>query len=236
MYVKIGPYKNWFGPHQLAEYLCFWAKPEKDKYGFPKKPDWVLKFGEWLAHGSVKPDAQVGDVISWNDQRHQTWLYRFLLWIDSKRERKIKIQLDPYDTWSMDNTLAIIILPMLKQLQRTKHGSHCVDDEDVPEFLCSTTAPPKQNDWDLDDNHHKRWDWVLDEMIWAFEQYNTDWESEYYSGETDFYSIVENSEFLEMNHGPYHTFKTNKEGLKKHSDRINNGLRLFGKYYRSLWD
>ena len=45
-----------------------------------------------------------------------------------------------------------------------------VDDEDVPEELRSTAAPAKENDWDVDENHFKRWDWVLDEMIWAFEQ------------------------------------------------------------------
>ena len=28
----------------------------------------------------------------------------------------------------------------------------------------------------------------------------------------------------------------NYEGLKAHKERITNGLRLFGKYYRGLWD
>jgi hypothetical protein len=27
-----------------------------------------------------------------------------------------------------------------------------------------------------------------------------------------------------------------KEGLEKHQDRVDNGLRLFGKYYENLWD
>jgi len=26
------------------------------------------------------------------------------------------------------------------------------------------------------------------------------------------------------------------EGINKVNERINNGLRLFGKYFRSLWD
>ena len=45
-------------------------------------------------------------------------------------ERKLKVRIDDYDTWSMDHTLAYIILPMLKQLRDTKHGSGYVDDED----------------------------------------------------------------------------------------------------------
>jgi len=60
MKVYIGPYKNWFGPYQLAETLCFWAKKEKDEYGFERTPDWVHNFGEWLAHGSVEPDPTPG--------------------------------------------------------------------------------------------------------------------------------------------------------------------------------
>jgi len=27
-----------------------------------------------------------------------------------------------------------------------------------------------------------------------------------------------------------------REGLKAHNDRIDNGLKLFGKYFRTLWD
>ena len=29
MKITIGPYKSWYGPYQLAETLCFWAKEEK---------------------------------------------------------------------------------------------------------------------------------------------------------------------------------------------------------------
>lgn len=48
MKVKIGPYKNWFGPYQLAEKLCFWAKETVvDEHGMKSKPDYVHNFGEW---------------------------------------------------------------------------------------------------------------------------------------------------------------------------------------------
>jgi acetylornithine/succinyldiaminopimelate/putrescine aminotransferase len=43
---------------------------------------------------------------------------------------------------------------MLKQLQETKHGAPLVDDEDVPEHLRSTTAPPRENEWDVDGNQY----------------------------------------------------------------------------------
>ena len=51
---------------------------------------------------------------------------------DDDGERTINVRIDDFDTWSMDHTLAPIILPMLIQLKETKHGSPKVDDADVP--------------------------------------------------------------------------------------------------------
>jgi len=94
----------------------------------------------------------------------------------SNRERKIKVQIDPWDTWSMDHTLAYIVVPMLKQLKETKHGAPYVDDSDVPEHLTKAAAPPPKDEWDVDENHFKRWDWVMDEMIFAFESKIQEWD------------------------------------------------------------
>jgi hypothetical protein len=88
MKVNIGPYKTWFGPYQLAEALCFWVKNKPDELGVPTKPRWVHSFGELLAHGSVDPEPLVGDITSWDRERHNTWLYRFLLWIDKLKNVK----------------------------------------------------------------------------------------------------------------------------------------------------
>jgi len=140
------------------------------------------------------------------------------------------VKIDRWDTWSMDYTLSFIIVPMLKQLKETKHGSPLVDDEDVPEELKSTSAPPKENDYDTDDNHFKRWDWVLDEMIWAFEQ-NLDDKSE-----DKFFDDTEWDEKEKDFHTRIHKIKIDQVGLKAHQDRKANGFRLFGKYYQGLWD
>ena len=127
-------------------------------------------------------------------------------------QRKVKIKIHRYDTWSMDHTLAMIIVPMLKQLKETKQGAPLVDDEDVPDELKSTNALPGK-DSDVDSNHFKRWDWILDEMIWAYKQdaMDDDWEEQYY------------------------TEKVDREVIDKHYKRMQNGHRLFGKYYNALW-
>jgi hypothetical protein len=238
MKVKIGPYPDWFGPYQLAELLCFWAKKETDEYGFPKKPDWVHNFGEWLAHGNVESEPEVGDVRSWDHKRHNTLLSRFLSWVHSKKERKIQIHIDPWDTWSMDDTLAHIILPMLKQLKATKHGAPFVDLKDVPKELHGKKLTKKQKDnGETDDKHFERWDWVMDEMIFAFDsKVNDDWENQFETGESDIqWKTLENG-MTEMIRGPNDTKEYDWEGRKTYQERVSNGFRLFGKYYESLWD
>lgn len=158
------------------------------------------------------------------------------------------VKIDRWDSWNMDGTLSPIILPLLKQLQATKHGAPNVDDSDVPEELKSTSAPPKENEWDTDANHFKRWDWVMDELIWTFEQLqpDNDWEQQYCSGVADYEFVPVDEEgnevpkgknkFTEMRHGPNHTYEIDWENRNKHQERINNGLRLFGRYYQALWD
>ena len=153
------------------------------------------------------------------------------------------VKIDRYDTWSMDYTLAHIVLPMLKQLKKDKHGSPSVDDEDVPEELRSTAAPAKENEWDTDENWFKRWDWVMDEMIFAFEcKLDDSWEEAFREGEIDWKTVPsawdENGKptMYSMEDGPNHTYKCDYDGMKVVQDRIQNGFRLFGKYYQGLWD
>lgn len=140
------------------------------------------------------------------------------------------VKIERWDTWSMDNTLSIIILPMLKQLRDTKHGAPNVEDDDVPMSLKSTMATPKENEWDTDDNYFRRWDYVLDEMIFAFEHLVDDsWEEQFWTGEQGKGDTIE--EIMSTS-----TRVWNKEGQQLVEKRINNGLMLFGKYYRALWD
>jgi len=154
------------------------------------------------------------------------------------RKRKINVRIDPTDVWSMDNTLAHIIHPMLVQLKATKHGAPLVDDQDVPEHLRSTAAPPKENEWDTDENHFKRWDWVLDEMIHAFEcEIDDKWEDQFHSGNIDMEFVKDpDSKMSRLVKGPKDTHVFDHDGFKKAWDRRNNAMKLFGKYYHNLWD
>jgi hypothetical protein len=251
MKVYIGPYKNWFGPYQLAELLCFWVK--KPEVG-EKKNEMVWKLGEILAHGKVLPEEKDDDVRRWDRDLPETKLYKFLQWVETKRKRKVKIRIDKYDTWSMDNTLAMIILPMLKQLRDTSHSYGLVDEEDVPENLrLYDRDHDHSGQMDLfdveevvrepnSDIKQVQWEWVINEMIFAFEHKVDDsWEDEFRSGEHDIMWVKEDKEYdgqklWRMEKGPNDTYVCDYEGMKKVHDRMQNGFRLFGKYYQNLWD
>jgi hypothetical protein len=206
MKVKIGPYKHWVGPYQIAEKILFW----KDKY----EDFTVYAFGDWLSN--IK------------------WLTNLCNWIEGKKQRTIKIHIDKYDTWNMDTTLAYIVVPMLKQLKNTKHGAPFVEMKDVPKHLRSKAKDMN----DVDETYFLRWDWVMDEMIFAFESKLIDWEEQFWKKRPE----------LDLSIHPEDEGKTSvpvrwiSEGecdwkaRNKYEKRVENGFRLFGKYYQSLWD
>jgi len=174
------------------------------------------------------------DLDSIGDWLAKTWVTKFCDWYHTKKKRKIKVKIDYWDTWGVDTTVASIVLPLLKRLKEVKHGAGYVYDEDVPENL---RRKIKQDDHVTDDLWFKRYDWILEEIIWTFEQLQPeyDWEYQFHSGVCD-YNFVKCEGGSEMVKGPNHTAKFDREGFMKHSDRIDNGLRLFSRYYRTFWD
>ena len=192
MRVYIGPYPNRMICRIHTDYM-------NDKYGYVDWPTEYSKFESFL--------EKLEDAIQF------VYNCTINLFLD-RREQKVKVRIDKWDTWSMDHTLASIVLPMLKQLKATTHGAPNVDPEDVPKEL-----RPKKQDvlkyneiGETDDKFFERWNWVLDEMIYAFESKATK-EDVYMRFDID-----------------------DKEGMRKEQERISNGFRLFGKYYEGLWD
>jgi len=117
-----------------------------------------------------------------------------------RKNRAEKIEIEPFDTWSMDSTLAMIIHPMLVQLKETTHG--------YPSELTE-----------------ERWNEILDEMIWAFEQKNKDdWQDNYYGPYKENLNI------------PGHFEWVDHDGMRKHQERMTAGFKLFGEWYEALWD
>lgn len=241
MKVYLSNYRHhWFSPYALFDHLFFWTKWSKchrdqslawalsnseDESTWTDRPDWVEKWHDRLAPLSVAIQKTL-DLI------HPKIDY---------------VKVDYWDTWNMDDSLAQIILPLLRQLHARSHGAPFVDDEDVPDELKSTSAPPKENEWDTDQNHFKRWHWVLEEMIFAYEsKLDESWKKAFQSGSFDKISVPidhagnkvpkKQAKLFRWEDGPNHTYKCDYEGMRSVETRIQNGFRLFGRYYQNLWD
>lgn len=121
-----------------------------------------------------------------------------------KGARKKKIKIHKYDAWDLDNTLSVIIYPLLKEYKKQMKDSPGVgwtDLEDFPEEL-RDTDDIDPNAPQITGHSSKRWNYLIDELIWTFKHLADDvWDD--------------------------------REETEK---RIKNGLYLFGKYYRSLWN
>jgi hypothetical protein len=221
MKVYLSGYRNhWLSPYTILEKVFFWREIDYDE-------PVIERWSNWLNPLCIA--AQ-----------------KFLDFVHPKINY---VKIDRYDTWSMDYTLAHIILPMLKQLKEQQQGAGFVDDQDVPEGvgLRSTEALPKENEWDSDSNHFARWNWVMNEMIFAFEcKIDDSWEDAFRQGEIDMLWVpvdVHGNEvpkgdhtYFQMKDGPKNTYKCDYDGMKVVQNRIDNGFRLFGKYYQNLWD
>ena len=207
-------YRNhWISPYKILEKLIFWREIDYDEPLIDKWSNRLLPFS--------KAYQAVMDFI------HPKIDY---------------VKIDRYDTWSMDHTLADIILPMLKQLDAEKHGAPHVNDEDVPMELQSWVSPAK-DEYDTDGHHFARWDYVLNEMIFAFEcKVDDTWQEKFSSGVSDMKSVPcewdadGKPTLYTFEQGPNHTYKCDYEGMAEVQKRITNGYRLFGRYYEALWD
>ena len=145
----------------------------------------------------------------------------------------------------MKQYLEEIAVPLLKRLKEVKHGAPFVHNEDVPKFLQATKEEINEHNegGDTDKNYFVRWNYVMDEMIFAFESKLEDWEEQFASGKNDvkFVEIPDKKDeegepLWTWEHGPNHTREYDTEGREKYQDRITKGFKLFGKYYNGLWD
>lgn len=195
MYVKIHNYARHFTGKEITDKIFWftaWGNPENRvdvTLGKIQRPKWADRLDDVM-----EPVAAI--------------LTKLAIW--ARPDDKVIIHL--WDTYSMDHTLAIIILPMLKQLKAEKHGGPHVDDSDVPVELRVPVGFVSENG-DVDPNWFARWDYVMDEMIYAFTKIieSENWDTSYMNTE-------------------------DIESVKAVEARIQNGLVLFGRYFRSLWD
>lgn len=178
---------------------------------------WVKKYDDKFNHTKEYDRVhEFGRWLSEDKNGEASWITNMCQWIYDRRKRKVKIKIDAYDIWNMDGTLSIIILPMLKMLRDDKHGS----PGDMIGFNQTSNSPQycfdfyEEGDSFAWEEGHKQWSEIVDKMIWSFEQNHPDydWEDQYHTDAG--YDV---------------------DGARLHAEKIQEGIDLFGKYYRNLW-
>lgn len=239
MFVYKSNYRNhWFSPCTWVDHVFFWTDWSKchrdnrlssildEERVWIDRPAWAERLADRL--------VPVAQAIQWV--------------LDLVHPEINIVKIHRFDTWSMDSTLAPIILPMLRQLKEAKHGAPYVDPRDVPAHLRPKRQTKKEKEnGHTDSTHFERWDWVMDEMIFAFEmKCRDDWASDFHAGKIDLQWIPvdkdnnpvdrKDAKWFRMERGPNDTSQWDWEGMRAVQERMTNGFRLFGKYYEGLWD
>ena len=128
-------------------------------------------------------------------------------------KRKIKIKIHDYDVWSLDCTLAQILVPSLKLFKERQIGVPGNLLEPDRQFSDQHELDLGLSASEIDDLNFKRakekWDEILDKMIWSFEQ-----------AQDCYYDLNED-----------YTVR----GSIAYQERLEEGFALFGKYFRNLW-
>lgn len=139
-------------------------------------------------------------------------LSKFLDKYNSYQKRKVFIKIDDYDVYDLDYTLSLIIEPALKKLVEDEWlGSFKVDNEDLPKEL------------QISDDEYKLISFTyLENDPRLLEIYNRlEQQPKYVINKMIYAFNILNS-----------TDSHEDEDYKK---EIDEGFRLFGKYFRNLW-
>lgn len=128
---------------------------------------------------------------------------------NASRKRRIKVEVDQWDLFSMDHTLALVIVPMLKAFLNGPA------DRSIPAF-CFPSLDGREDNYTSKEyaTATKKWKESLESMLWSFEQI---------VGEQSFISDdTEEKIDVVSRYGAYQA-------------KIQHGLDLFAKYYQHLW-
>lgn len=221
MKVYLGPYSNRFSGQSTRDLYYMLRYVKREYFVEDQEKDFF--------------DCIVEDFIDLYEDFVCPILNRLFL-----RQRKEKVRIDYYDSWGADHTIALIAHPLLVQLRESKHGTPATEAVDLPEGFDTS-----------DDKHYngtysqRAWDYILGEIIWALHEVANE-----YPGKEEYHF---NSDQLKMESVPLENglseikmnyqkdpskppYYVDRKGEEEYEKRIDNGLRLLGKYFRNLWD
>jgi len=147
MKVWISKYRHhWVSPYTILEKLVFWR--EVDILNLSPREERFCELITPLCNGWLK-------------------------FMDTIHPKIDYVKIDRWDTWDMRSTLALIALPMLKQLKATKHG--------IPADFIHDKNGNEEIPFEVGE---QKWNEALDAMIWSFEtELEDDADGKFFNGD-----------------------------------------------------
>ena len=146
----------------------------------------------------------------------------------AKKPRIENVQVHPWDTYSAYHTLALVIYPVL-----TAYKTDILEKGAVPAEFLETVDVSDMTEEEAQTTHERiyseaegKWEAVLDKIIWSFNEIKDD-----YAGEEEFFAVNEDADEKDIEA----RYDIDNDGLNDYYEKIDSGLALFGRYYRSLW-
>jgi hypothetical protein len=158
--------------------------------------------------------------------RYWGWPHRALRAIGLEKlanwlnKRKVKVKIHGYDSWNADHTIALIAIPILKQLMENKHGIPASAFTDEDEMMTDPGYEAAKDRWNNNTFRH---------IIWSLEQVASDENiiDDFWIHKIDgFAAVIDGG-----NPGTY-----NWDARLAYDEKVREGLRLFGEHFQSLWD
>jgi len=160
----------------------------------------------------------------WITRKKDKFLYLFIdelpYWLKCKYQ-KFRYGFSACEAWDFYSFHAEWCLPRLKSLRKNLHGCPdiFVNDEDNKDY----------------EDGHKKWEEILDQIIWSFDNIDNHPDPEYpadYNHKSLKKTYSDGSaryKSLDERHPCY-------KKIEEHEERVQKGLDLFAKYYFNLWD
>jgi hypothetical protein len=220
MRVKIGPYKNWFGPYQFADLLQYVGVSEDTCYKIGERiPAWPFLFIE-----KIKPKRTV-----------KVHVDKYDIW---SADHTLAAVIGPV-LRAMIGKKQGVPGNMLPDEYNVLVSSKEFWKED-------TDGPLHRKANMMLDEASEKWESLLEHMAWSFEEYNKDdWDEQYWSGELGDWKVEETSEIAvdpvtekketvsrSLNFG---NRTCDWDARQKHWEKMHDGIKLFGEHFPSLW-
>lgn len=202
-------------------------------YKFGKYPRWHTTSGlenRWLEFRYGEEGLDLPESKYDNFDRIVVAVLDGIQWVLNKtinpfnewRGQKIRVHVEYHDIWSADTTIAHMVLPLLERLRDEKNGYPLIDPKEI-EGLPRELKPKKKELDESDPKAEARWNWVMNEMIFAMQCIADD------SWEDEFFEHKDPNDWMSVR-------MINKEKYDETQKRIDRGLKFFGIFFRALWD